>query len=224
MRLLLVEDNEGVGKGLYNGLQQHSYAVDWVKDGETAISALKGEDYDVVVLDLGLPRMSGLDVLENLRARNDSTPVMILTARDTINDKIVGLDHGADDYMIKPFDLEELCARLRAIQRRASGNANPTLRHGDIELDPASHTIKKAGQVIELSRRAFEIVQLLMQNQGRVLSRSRLEESLYSWKDEIESNAVEVHIHQIRKKLGSDLIRTIRGIGYIMDEVHDYVD
>lgn len=217
MRLLLVEDNEGIGKGLYSGLNQAGYAVDWVRDGETALSAFKAEAYDLAVLDVGLPRKSGIEVLDELRATGNTVPVLILTAKDTVNDRIIGLDHGADDYMIKPFDLDELNARLRAIMRRHSGRASPLLSHGDIELDPASHTITRAGQIVELTPRAFEILQTLMENQGRVMSRTRLEESLYSWKDEIESNAVEVHIHQIRKKLGNELIRTIRGVGYIMD-------
>lgn len=217
MRLLLVEDNEGIGKGLYSGLTHAGYAVDWVKDGETALSAFNSEEYDIAVLDLGLPRKSGSDVLKELRTTGNDVPVLILTAKDTVNDRIFGLDLGADDYMVKPFDLDELNARLRAIIRRRSGRASPLLTHADIELDPASHTVKKQGDIIELTPRAFEILQTLMENRGRVMSRTRLEESLYSWKDEIESNAVEVHIHQIRKKLGSDLIRTIRGVGYIMD-------
>jgi len=218
MRLLLVEDNEGIGKGLYSGLNQAGYAVDWVRDGETALSAFRAEAYDLAVLDVGLPRKSGIEVLDELRASGNTVPVLILTAKDTVNDRIIGLDHGADDYMVKPFDLDELNARLRAIMRRHSGRATPLLSHGDIELDPASHTITRAGQIVELTPRAFEILQTLMENQGRVMSRTRLEESLYSWKDEIESNAVEVHIHQIRKKLGNELIRTIRGVGYIMDK------
>ena len=217
MRLLLVEDNEGIGKGLYSGLSQAGYAVDWVRDGETALSAFRAEAYDLAVLDVGLPRKSGIEVLDEMRASGSTIPVLILTAKDTVNDRIIGLDHGADDYMVKPFDLDELNARLRAITRRNSGRATPLLSHGDIELDPASHTITRMGQIVELTPRAFEILQTLMENQGRVMSRTRLEESLYSWKDEIESNAVEVHIHQIRKKLGNELIRTIRGVGYIMD-------
>ena len=204
MRLLLVEDNDSIGKGLYAGLNQAGYAVDWVRDGETAQSAFLTEEYDVAVLDLGLPRKSGIEVLAELRARGSKVPVLILTAKDTVNDRVIGLDQGADDYMIKPFDLDELQARLRAILRRSTGRASPKLVHGDI---------------VELTPRAFDILQALMENQGRVLSRSRLEESMYSWKDEIESNAVEVHIHQIRKKLGNELIRTIRGVGYIMDKV-----
>ena len=218
MRLLLVEDNESIGKGLYSGLSQAGYAVDWVKDGDTAVSALKNEDYDIAVLDLGLPRRSGLEVLADIREGGKELPVLILTARDTVNDRILGLDHGADDYMIKPFDLDELYARLRALIRRSGGRANPVLNHKDILLDPASHTVTKAGARVDLPPRAFEVLHTLMENQGRVMSRNRLEEAMYSWKDEIESNAVEVHIHHIRKKLGNDLIRTIRGVGYIMDK------
>jgi DNA-binding response OmpR family regulator len=218
MRLLLVEDNESLGKGLYTGLNQAGYAVDWVRDGETAQSAFRTEHYDIAVLDLGLPRKSGIEVLEDLRTSGNKVPVLILTAKDTVNDRIIGLDYGADDYMVKPFDLDELNARLRAILRRSSGRASPKLIRGDIEVDPASHTVIKAGAIVELTPRAFDILRTLMENQGRVMSRSRLEESMYSWKDEIESNAVEVHIHQIRKKLGSDIVRTIRGVGYIMDK------
>ena len=218
MRLLLVEDNDSIGKGLYAGLNQAGYAVDWVRDGETAQSAFNAEEYDVAVLDLGLPGKSGIEVLDSIRSRENKVPVLILTAKDTVDDRIIGLDHGADDYMVKPFDLDELQARLRAILRRSSGRATPVLTHGDIEMDPASHTVRKAGEIVELTPRAFVMLQTLMENQGRVMSRTRLEESMYSWKDDIESNAVEVHIHQVRKKLGSDLIRTIRGVGYIMDK------
>lgn len=214
MRLLLVEDDKLLGKGIYAGLRQEGYAVDWVRDGEAAETACLNEDYDCVVLDIGLPRQNGLQVLDRVRARGDDTPVLMLTARDTIDDRIKGLDHGADDYMIKPFDLDELHARVRAVMRRRTGRSSPVLVHGDIELDPGAHTVKKGGELVDLSPRGFAILHALLENKGRVMSRSRLEESLYSWKDEIESNAVEVHIHHLRKKLGSDLIRTIRGVGY----------
>ena len=217
MRLLLVEDNQILGKGIHAGLTQAGYAVDWVKDGETALSALKCEEYDLAVVDIGLPGCSGLEVLSSLRDKGLDLPVLLLTARDTIHDRVVGLDCGADDYMVKPFDLDELNARIRALLRRSVGRTTPVIRHGAIELDPAAHTIKKDGQVVELSNRAYAIMQTLLENAGRVMSRSRLEQSLYSWKDDIESNAVEVHIHHIRKKLGNDLIRTIRGVGYIVD-------
>lgn len=214
MRLLLVEDDNLLGEGIYTGLCQEGYAVDWVRDGEAAESACINEEYDCMVLDIGLPRQNGLTVLDHLRARGNDTPVLMLTARDTISDRIAGLDRGADDYMVKPFDLDELHARLRAVIRRRSGRTSPLLVHQDIELDPVAHSVKKAGELVELSPKGFAILQALLENKGRVMSRSRLEESLYSWKDDIESNAVEVHIHHIRKKLGSDLIRTIRGVGY----------
>ena len=220
MRLLLIEDNESIGKGVSAGLTQTGYAVDWVRDGETATSALLSEDYDLAILDLGIPKKSGESVLTDLRKAGKKLPVLILTAKDTVHDRIIGLDLGADDYMVKPFDLDELQARIRALLRRSSGRATPLLTHGSISLDPASHTVTNDGEIIELTPRAFEILQILMENQGRVLSRTRLEDSTYSWKDEIESNAVEVHIHQIRKKLGSKIIRTIRGVGYIMDNAN----
>jgi len=216
MRLLLAEDNEGLGKGLYAGRSEAGYAVDWVKDGETAMSAIFSENYDVVTLDIGLPKKSGLEVLTEMRARENAVPVLILTARDTVNDKIRGLDSGADDYVVKPFDLDELIARINAITRRAKGRASPTLTYQDIELDPAAHSLTRGGVPVDLSPSAFDILKTLMENKGRVMSRARLEKSMYSWKDEIDSNAIEVYIHQIRKKLGSDLIRTIRGIGYIL--------
>ena len=216
MRLLLAEDNEALGKGLYAGLSEAGYAVDWVKDGETATSAILSEEYDVITLDIGLPKKSGLEVLTEIRSQDVKVPVLILTARDTVDDKIRGLDSGADDYLVKPFDLNELVARLNAITRRAMGRATPLLTYQDIELDPAAHTLTKGGVPVDLAPSAFDVLKTLMENQGRVMSRSRLEESMYSWKNEIDSNAVEVYIYQIRKKLGSDLIRTIRGIGYTL--------
>jgi len=217
MRLLLVEDNDALGKGLYAGLTDAGYAVDWVKDGETATSAIFSEEYDVITLDLGLPKKSGIEVLNEIRGREKTVPVLVLTARDTVNDKILGLDSGADDYMVKPFDLHELIARLKAITRRSKGRASSEIIYKDIVIDPGSHSITKEGKHIDLSPRAFDILQTLMENKGRVMSRSRLEESMYSWKDEIDSNAVEVYIYQIRKKLGSEIIKTIRGVGYILD-------
>ena len=219
MRLLLIEDNESIGKGLHTGLKLAGYAVDWVKDGDMALSAFRTGEYDIAVLDLGLPKRSGIEVLQEIRSHGKELPVLILTAKDSTDDKILGLDSGVDDYMLKPFEFDELKARLRALIRRSSGRANPILKYADIEIDPASHTVSKNGEVVDLSPKAFEIFLTLVENQGRVMSRNRLEESMYSWKDEIESNAVEVHIHQIRKKLGSKVIRTIRGVGYIMDKV-----
>lgn len=217
MRLLLAEDNEALGKGLYAGLSEAGYAVDWVKDGDTALSAIFSEDYDVITLDIGLPKKSGLEVLTEIRNREKDVPVLILTARDTVNDKIRGLDSGADDYLVKPFDLNELVARLNAITRRSKGRASAKITYQDIVLDPGAHSLTQCGKPVELSPRAFDILKTLMENKGRVMSRSRLEESMYSWKDEIDSNAVEVYIYQIRKKLGSDLIKTIRGVGYILE-------
>ena len=219
MRLLLVEDDKLLGKGIHTGLRQAGYAVDWVMDGDAADAAVAHEPYDLMILDLGLPRRSGLDVLEHVRGSGKDLPVLILTARDSVNDKIIGLDRGADDYMIKPFDLDELGARSRALLRRQGGRRSPLLTHGDIELDPAAHSVTKAGTIVEVPPREFAILHTLLDNAGRVMSRSRLEESLYSWKDEIDSNAVEVHIHHLRKKLGADLIRTIRGVGYIVDKL-----
>lgn len=218
MRLLLVEDDKQLGKGIHTGLRQAGYAVDWVMDGDAANAAVAHEPYDLMILDLGLPRLSGLHVLDKVRGSGKDLPVLILTARDSVNDKIVGLDSGADDYMVKPFDLDELGARIRALLRRQGGRRAPILTHGDIELDPAGHSVTKGGRVVDVPPREFAILHMLLDNAGRVLSRSRLEESLYSWKDEVDSNAVEVHIHHLRKRLGADLIRTIRGVGYIVDK------
>jgi len=219
MRLLIVEDDKLLGDGIRNGLRQAGYAVDWVEDGETAELAIKTEEYDLVILDIGLPKKSGLDVLKSLRSRGDQLPVLLLTAFDTVDDRILGLDTGADDYVIKPFDLDELSARVRALLRRNSGRSTPIMEHGNIIVDPASHTVTKNEHVIDISPREFALLQTLLENKGRVVSRSRLEESLYAWNEEVESNTIEVHIHHLRKKLGAELIRTIRGVGYIVDKV-----
>jgi len=218
MRLLLIEDDKLLGNGILSGLRQSGYAVDWVQDGETAIAVARSEQYDAIILDIGLPRMSGLEVLDRLRTDGSVIPVLVLTARDAISERIEGLDRGADDYMIKPFDLDELSARIRALLRRSSGRSLPVIIHLNIELDPASHMVTRDQIPVDLSPREFAILQTLLENTGRVMSRTRLEESLYSWKDEIESNAVDVHIHHLRKKLGAELIRTIRGVGYIVDK------
>lgn len=218
MRVLLVEDDRLLGDGVLNGLRQAGYAVDWVYDGDQAEAALKTEEYEMIVLDLGLPKRSGLEVLRGLRARGKTLPVLILTARDTTEDKVAGLDSGADDYLIKPFDLDELLARVRALSRRQSGRTVPLIEHGEIVLDPAAHTVTKGGAVVDISPKEFALLQTLLDSSGRVVSRSRLEESLYAWNEEVESNAIEVHIHHLRKKLGADLIRTIRGVGYIVDK------
>ncbi|MCX7627757.1 MAG: response regulator [Methylophilaceae bacterium] len=218
MRLLLVEDDALLGDGIRAGLKQAGFAVDWVQDGRAAQLALETGDYALLVLDLGLPRLSGMALLKWLRGKGSVLPVLILTARDTVADRVAGLDAGADDYLIKPFDLDELVARLRALLRRSGGQAAPILQHGDIELDPAAHQVRKSGQVIELSAREFSLLHELLLNAGRVRSREQLEQHLYGWGEEVESNSVEVHIHHLRKKLGADLIRTLRGVGYIIDK------
>jgi DNA-binding response OmpR family regulator len=217
MRLLLVEDDPLLGDGIRAGLGQDDYTVDWFKEARSAEAALKSEDYDLMVLDLGLPDKSGLEVLKQLRSQGNDLPVLILTARDAVSDRVAGLDSGADDYMIKPFDLDELSARLRALLRRRSGRAHSEIRRGEIVLDPVAHSVSLAGQTVDTSPREYAVLHMLLENQGKVMSRSRLEDGLYSWDGEVESNAIEVYIHHLRKKFGSSLIRTIRGVGYIID-------
>jgi two-component system response regulator QseB len=214
MRILLVEDDLQLGDGLTIGLRQAGFAVDWLKDGHMADQALQSEAFDLVVLDLGLPRLSGMEVLSRARQRGQTMPILILTARDATGDKVAGLDSGADDFLVKPIDLDELTARIRALTRRSAGRAAPLLIHGELSLDPAAHTVTLAGQPVELSSREFPLLQMLLENAGRVLTRSQLEQSIYGWRDEPDSNALEVHIHHLRKKLGNDLIRTLRGVGY----------
>lgn len=215
MRILLVEDDRLLGDGLQAGLKQAGYAVDWLRDGEAAMAALLTESFAAVVLDLGLPKRDGLSVLQWLRERHDATPVLILTARDQPGDKVRGLDLGADDYVLKPFDLDEVAARLRALVRRAHGRPEPLLTLGEIELNPAARTVMRAGQAVELTAREFDLLHLLLQNADRVLTRRSLEEQLYTWNDAVDSNALEVHIHHLRRKLGNELIRTVRGVGYM---------
>lgn len=214
MRLLLVEDDPVLGDGLKTGLSQAGFTVDWAPDGAAADAALDCEQFALAILDLGLPRLEGLEVLRRLRRRGQTLPVLILTARDSTGEKVAGLDAGADDYLIKPIDLDELAARIRALLRRAGGRAAPVLEVGPLRLDPASHQVELEGQPVNLSTREFSILQLLVENAGRVISRSQLEAALYGWGESLESNAVEVHIHHLRKKLGSDSIRTLRGVGY----------
>lgn len=221
MRLLLVEDDEILGDGLAAGLTMEGYAVDWLTNGALADEALKMNCYELVVLDLNLPDMDGLSVLRALRARKDETPVLVLTAKDTIPDRVEGLDGGADDFVIKPFELDEVCARLRALARRNEGRSTPTIEYKGIVLDPASRQVTFNDEKVELSQKEFEILSFLMGNIGRVVSRARLEESLYSWSSDIESNTVEVHIHYLRKKLESGIIRTVRGVGYIIDSENE---
>ena len=221
MRVLVVEDDKLLGDGIRTGLSQAGFAVDWVEDGALGEAALATGDYAVVVLDLGLPKLSGLDLLRRLRTSGNSVPVLILTARDAVEDRVKGLDSGADDYVVKPFDLDELAARLRALIRRHSGEADAFLRIGELELDPAKHRARFRGQEVELSAREFALLHELMLNAGRVLSREQLEQRLYAWGDEVESNAIEVHIHHLRRKLAPELVRTIRGVGYMMPQQND---
>lgn len=218
MRILLIEDDELLGDGIFNGLKQYHNTIDWLKDGLSAVCALKTEQFDVVVLDLGLPELDGLDVLTHIRRAGNSTPVLILTARETIEDRIKGLDSGADDYLTKPFDLTELYARLRALHRRSGDHVHPIIEHRNLCLDPAAHTVTQSGQPINLARREFMLLKKLLENRGRVLSRDDLNQALYGWSDEVDSNTLEVHTHSLRKKLGNELIRTIRGIGYMIEK------
>jgi len=216
VRILLVEDDTLLGEGLYAGLQRENYSLDWIKNGETALIAMLETAYDAVILDIGLPKMSGLDVLRQARSEGNKLPVLILTARDAVSDRVDGLDAGADDYLVKPFEFSELCARLRALTRRARGLTEQLIRYKNIQIDPAAHSVKLNNQQVELSRREFSLLEELLSNIGRVLSKAQLEEKLYSWGDEIGSNTIEVHIHHLRKKFGSEFIKTVRGVGYIV--------
>jgi DNA-binding response OmpR family regulator len=218
LRVLLVEDDALLGDGIRAGLKLADYAVDWVRDGDSARRALLDHEYDACVLDLGLPRADGLTVLRELRARGSALPVLVLTARDTSADKIAGLDAGADDYLTKPFDLGELQARMRALIRRAAGAAAPTIAHGPLVLEPAARRVTLDGQPVKLSAREYALLHDLMTHRNQVRSRSQLEDSLYAWGEETESNTVEVYIHFLRKKLGPDVIQTVRGFGYLIGD------
>ena len=216
MRLLLVEDDTMIGETLLDLLRAENYAVDWVKDGEMADTALRTQSYDLVLLDLGLPRRDGMAVLRSLRARKERIPVLIATARDSVQQRIEGLDAGADDYVLKPYDLDELLARIRALLRRAAGRAEPTYEHKGVSINPATREVMVDAQAVVLSAREWAVLEPLLARPGMVLSRAQLEEKLYSWKDEISSNAVEVYIHGLRKKLGAELIQNVRGVGYMV--------
>ena len=228
MRLLLVEDDRMIGESLRGALRLEGYAVDWVRDAAAAHATLATERFELVLLDLGLPAGggqgaearadSGLDVLRALRARDDATPVIVLTARDGPGDKVAGLDSGADDYLVKPFDLDELTARIRAVLRRHSGRAQPALAFGGVTLDPATRQVSRDGVPVLLSAREFAVLEALMLRPGALLSRAQLEDRLYGWGEEIESNAVSVYIHQLRRKLGVDFIQNIRGVGYFVGD------
>ena len=217
MRLLLVEDDRMIGDSLRGALRLEGHAVDWVRDAEAAAQTLATERFDLVLLDLGLPRGDGLDVLRGLRARGDATPAIVLTARDGTADRGAGLDAGADDYLVKPFDLDELNARIRAVARRHSGRAQPLLSAGAVTLDPATRQVTQGGEPVLLSAREFAVLEALMARPGALLSRAQLEDRLYGWGEEIESNAVSVYIHQLRRKLGAGFIQNVRGVGYFVD-------
>ena len=214
MRILLAEDDELLGVGLRAGLQQQGFEVDCVRDGQAALRELLALDYEAAVLDLGLPRLDGMEVLAALREQGRSLPVLVLTARDAVQSRIAGLDTGADDYVVKPVDLHELAARLRALVRRAHGLQQTVLQAGQVQLDPVGHVVTLAGQPVDLAQREYALLHALMRNPGRILSREQLEAQIYSWGSEVASNAVEVHVSHLRRKLGANLIDTVRGLGY----------
>lgn len=216
MRLLLVEDDAMIGEAVLHMLRAEHYAADWVRDGTMADEALRTEQYDLVLLDLGLPKRDGLEVLRTLRARRNSVPVLVATARDAIGDRIAGLDAGADDYVVKPYDIDELLARIRALLRRSAGRGEPVFEHKGVSLNPATREATVQGTPVSLSAREWAVLEPLLARPGVVLSRGQLEEKLFSWKDDISSNAVEVYIHGVRKKLGADVIQTVRGLGYLV--------
>lgn len=216
MRVLLVEDDRMIGEALLQALRRQSYAADWVRDGEMALAALAAESYDLVLLDLGLPRSDGLTVLRTLRGGGSRIPVLVLTARDAVADRVAGLDAGADDYVLKPFDTEEMLARVRALIRRSAGRAEPVYSHKGLALDPATREATLNGRPITLSSREWAVLEPMLLRPGVVFSRKQLEEKLYGWKQDISSNAVEVYIHGLRRKLGSDIVQTVRGLGYVV--------
>jgi two-component system response regulator QseB len=217
VRILLVEDDELLGAGIQDTLSRAGYAVEWVRDGALALSALEHGAFDAVILDLGLPGMDGLEVLRRARGGGSVTPVLVLSARDAASQRVAGLDAGADDYLTKPFDVEELLARVRVLQRRLRGAAVNVLEHGSLRLDPGSFSVLHDGRPVPLQRREFMLLQKLLASPGQVLTRAQLEESLYGWEGNVESNALDVHVHNLRKKLYPEVIRTVRGIGYVAD-------
>lgn len=219
MRLLLVEDDPMIGETVLDLLRDDGYAVDWVKDGELAESAALSEDYDLILLDLGLPRRDGLEVLRNLRTGKCRSPILIASARDAVQQRIEGLDAGADDYIVKPYDLDELLARIRALIRRSAGRAEPVYEHGNVRINTNTKEVTVDAAPVTLSAREWAVLEALLTRPGLILSRAQIEEKLFAWKDDISSNAVEVYIHGLRKKLGAELIQTVRGMGYLIPKV-----
>ncbi|MBU6491179.1 MAG: response regulator transcription factor [Burkholderiales bacterium] len=216
MRILLVEDDRMIAEAVSKGLRQDGWTVDWVADGQQALNAVDLQPYDGVLLDLGLPKRDGIDVLRTLRATGKTLPVLVVTARDAVKERVLGLDAGADDYLVKPFELDELAARMRALLRRHAGRSEPVIRHGALTLDPAAHAVSLDERPVPLSAREYALLEALLMRPGAVLSKSQLEEKLYGWGEEVSSNTVEVYIHGLRKKLGGDWIRTVRGVGYMV--------
>jgi len=214
MRVLVVEDDTGIGRAVVAGLDRNGYAVDWVRDGAQAEVALANGVYDLALLDLGLPHRDGLQILKSVRRSGLELPVVVITARDALSDRVAGLDGGADDYLVKPFDLDELLARIRAVIRRRTGRLSPEMAYGALRIDPAKHTVSFRGARVELSGREFAVLEALMLEPGAVVSRDRLEEAVYGWGEEVGSNSVEVHLHNLRRKLRPELIRNVRGVGY----------
>ena len=219
MRLLLVEDDPMIGASVQSGLRQEGHTVDWVRDGKAAELALASGVHEMLLLDLGLPHKSGLELLSGLRRQGLDLPVLVITARDSVADRVKGLDAGADDYLVKPFDLDELSARIRALMRRRAGRASPRIEHGPLTLDPATHQVTLNGDPLALSAREFALLHALLEQPGVPLSRAQLEERLYGWNEEVESNTVEVYIHALRRKLGAEWIRNVRGVGYRIPEL-----
>ena len=218
MRILLVEDDLSLGEGIRTALRRGAFAVDWVQDGASGLLALRGGGFDLVVLDLGLPRMDGIEVIRQLRAAGDAVPVLVLSARERPADRTLGLDVGADDYLGKPFDTAELLARVRALIRRSAGRANPTLESGPLRLDPATLTATWKGRPMDLTRREFALLRVLMEQRGRPMARDAIQRHLYGWDADVASNAVDVHVHQLRRKLEPGIIRTVRGLGYALGD------
>jgi DNA-binding response OmpR family regulator len=216
MRVLLVEDDPMIGAGAREGLRQDGFSVDWVRDGRAAAAALAANAFDAVLLDLGLPKTSGEEVLKSIRQAGNDVPVLIITARDKVRDRITGLDSGADDYIVKPFDLDELAARIRAVHRRRAGRTDPVIRVRELAFDPAARRVTWDGQEVALSGRELALLEALLERPGAILSRGQIEERIYGWGEEVESNAVEVHVHMLRRKLSADFIKTVRGVGYVV--------